>query len=99
MVSIQSITNMDDKPKVRQTLNLTIRQVSDITGSFETALGTINTTIENLKVGPSTVILLSPRNLEAATSNAFISVIGPGYFAVSHTDTEAKFDYVIIGAV
>ncbi|CVI61015.1 hypothetical protein CFBP4996_15355 [Agrobacterium leguminum] len=99
MVSIQSITNMDDKPKVRQTLNLTIRQVSDITGSFNTELGTPKTTIENLKIGPSSVILLSPRNLNAVTANAFVSVIGPGYFEVSHNDAEAIFDYVIVGAV
>lgn len=99
MVSIQSITNMDDKPKVRQTLNLTIRQVSDITGSFNTELGTTKTTIENLKIGPSSVILLSPRSIEAVNANAFVDVVGPGYFEVVHNDSEARFDYVIIGAV
>ncbi|WCJ63811.1 hypothetical protein [Agrobacterium tumefaciens] len=99
MVSIQSITNMDDKPKVRQTLNLTIRQVSDITGAFTTSLGTGKTTIENLKIGPSSVILLSPRSIEAVNANAFVLVIGNGYFEIQHNDVEARFDYVIVGAV
>lgn len=99
MVSIQSITNLDDKPKVRQTLNLTIRQVSDITGSFTTTLGSGKTVVENLKIGPSSVILLSPRNAEASDARAFVLVIGNGYFEIQHNDVEARFDYVIIGAV
>ena len=99
MVSIQSIVNMDDKPSLRTTLNLAIRQVSDISGAFETN-GSVKTTVENRKVSPESVIIISARNAVAVSLNAFVEVAANGYFEVSHNNTAGgKFDYVIIGAM
>ncbi|MDA5241133.1 hypothetical protein EXN32_21905 [Agrobacterium tumefaciens] len=95
MTTIHPISNIDDKSNLRTAINAAIRQVSDITGTITVAeSGTI--VLQNPKIYPGSVIVLSPRDTAASTARYYISTLNDGQAQIVITGT-GIFDYVISG--
>ncbi|MNV85585.1 hypothetical protein D3C71_1795530 [compost metagenome] len=97
---ITPISNIDDKQNLRTTLNLVIRQVSDVTGEVTLGTGT-STVVNNSKVGIQSFIVLKPNNGGASTANFWVSSTGTGTFTITHLAGAAGriVGFAIIGAV
>lgn len=95
MATIQPISNIEDNSNLRTAINAVIRQVSDISGTITVAAsGTI--VLQNPKIYPGSVIVLSPRDIAASTAQYYISTLNDGQAQIVITGT-GVFDYVISG--
>lgn len=98
---MQSIYNPDDKRAIAQTINDLVRQFENY-GSVTLVTSDTKTIVSNPKVLPSSVIVLQPTSIGAASAapTTFVSSKSSGQFTITHTSatTSRVFDYVIHGA-
>ena len=95
MTTIHAISNIEDKSNLRSIINLTIRQVSDITGTI-TVAASGPYILQNPKIYAGSVILLSPRNVAASNAKYYVSVVSDGSATIVITGS-GLFAFVISG--
>ncbi|OCJ61200.1 hypothetical protein A6U96_14005 [Agrobacterium tumefaciens] len=93
---ISPIINIENKQQLRDFVNRTAYQLSNVTG--DVTLNGTNTTIKNPKIYNETTIMMVPRNTIAMTTKYYINEINTGEFTIVHDNvTNAKFDYILFG--
>lgn len=87
-------------PEIRRVVNLLVDGKHNGIGSFTCAASATTTTVEDLRVGPESIVLLSPTSANSASENIYVSAKNKQNFVVSHSNaasTDRTFDYIIIG--
>lgn len=87
-------------PEIRRVVNLLVDGKHNGVGSFTCAANSTTTTVTDLRVGPESIVLLSPTSANSASENIYVSAKNKQNFVVSHSNaasTDRTFDYIIIG--
>lgn len=95
-------TNEKDLTKFSFALQQLAQGRSNAVGTVTLRASQTTTTVINQTCGPESVILLSPKTLNAAGALAttYISAVGPGTFTLTHASavsTDRTFGYVNVG--
>lgn len=86
--------------EIRRVVNLLVDGKHNGVSNFTCAANATTTTVSDLRVGPESIVLLSPTSANSASENIYVSAKNKQNFVVSHSNaasTDRTFDYIIIG--
>lgn len=86
--------------EIRRVVNLLVDGKHNGVSNFTCAANATTTTVNDLRVGPESIVLLSPTSANSASENIYVSAKNKQNFVVSHSNaasTDRTFDYIIIG--
>lgn len=97
---ITPISNVSDTSNLRTTINLVIRQVSDVAGEVTLGTGT-STVVKNSKVGLQSFVMVQGKNDGGHAASPYVSSTGDGTFTITHLAGAAGrvVGFAIMGAV
>ena len=91
-----------DPRLVSEVVNNAMNGKTNNSGTFTLATSVTETTVNNERAGFDSVILLSPRTVNAAAESdyTYIKTKAKGSFVVGHrntSNTDVTYDYIIVG--
>lgn len=102
-MAISGYNNLPLNPtvqEIRRVVNLLVDGKHNGVSNFTCAANATTTTVNDLRVGPESIVLLSPTSANSASENIYVSAKNKQNFVVSHSNaasTDRTFDYIIIG--